>query len=333
VTIPRAILVPVDGSNFAEHALPYGLAMARRTGATLHVALVHVPADLATPAYPLADAIQARAEEDRDREAAYMESLVERLAPAGVTIQPAILRGHVADALSHYVDKRAIDVVAMTTHGRGGLQRAWLGSTTDAMVRQCRVPLLLMRPADGTREIGPPSDISFHRILAALDGSEAAERALADAVRLGITADASIVLLHVMQPPVAAASPYLPHTIQLTRDEMATREAYQKTYLDEVAHSDPLAGRRVETRLVVDYEPAAAILDVAAEDGADLIVVGTHGRGGLRRMLLGSVADKVIRGTHRAVLVHRGEDGLTRASALLSRLRPLAHRDEALAGA
>jgi hypothetical protein len=119
------------------------------------------------PTYPLADVVGARLVEDRDREATYLEGLAGRLAPSGVTIQPALLHGHVADALAHYVDEQQIDVVAMTTHGRGGIQRAWLGSTTDGMVRQCRAPLLLMRPCDETREIQPTSDREVGRSMAA----------------------------------------------------------------------------------------------------------------------------------------------------------------------
>jgi nucleotide-binding universal stress UspA family protein len=306
VPIPRAVLVPVDGSNFAEHALPYGLGIARRTGATLHLALVHAPADVAAPTYRLAELVELRLADEREREASYLESLTERLSPSGVQIQPALLNGNVAEALAAYVDEQRVDVVAMTTHGRGGLQRAWLGSTTDAMVRRCRAPLLLMRPSDDTREAHPTSDRTFRRMLVALDGSETAERALGAALRLAITADAPIVLANVIQPRVASASPYLPHTIQPAHEELAAREQHLKCYLEEVGQREVLRGREVETRIIVDYEPALGILQLAEDTGSDLIVLGTHGRGGLRRMILGSVADKVIRGTHRTVLVHRG---------------------------
>jgi nucleotide-binding universal stress UspA family protein len=318
--MPRAILVPVDGSKFAEHVLPYALGIARRTGATLHMALVHAPAEISAASYPLADVLEVQATEDRKREAAYMAALADRMAESGVALVPALLGGHVADALAGYVEDHGIDLVAMTTHGRGGLQRAWLGSTTDGLVRRCGVPLLLVRPSEGTREIGPGSDVSFRQIVAGLDGSETAERALAGALRLGITRDAAVLVLRVMQPFASSAAPYLPHTIQLTENEMSEREAHPRRYLARVAASPALAGRTVQTRLVVDYEPAAAILEAADSHGADLIVVGTHGRGGLRRMLLGSVADKVIRGTRRAVLVHRGTRGLARASALIGSL-------------
>jgi nucleotide-binding universal stress UspA family protein len=263
--------------------------------------------------------VEARLVEERDREAAYLEELAEGLASSGVAIRPAILQGHVADALTRYAVEHEIDVVAMTTHGRGGIQRAWLGSTTDGMVRQSRMPLLLMRPSDETREIRPTSDRAVRRLLVALDGSDAAEQSLDAALRLGITADASIVLSHVMQPPVANTLPYLPDTIQLTHEEIAAREAHVREYLDGVAGLPLLQGRDVETRILVDYEPALGILELADEASADLIVLGTHGRGGLRRMILGSVADKVIRGTHRAVLVHRGAGG--RAHPLGARAR------------
>jgi nucleotide-binding universal stress UspA family protein len=306
VGIPRAILVPVDGSSFAEHALPYGLGIARRTGATLHLALVHVPADTMAPAYPLADVVEARLTEERDREVIYLDRLVERLAPSGVELRRALLHGRVSEALTAYVEEASIDLVAMTTHGRGGFQRAWLGSTTDAMCRECPAPILLIRPSATGGEVDASSDHAFRRVLAALDGSQASERALAGALALGVTAEASVVLAHVVGPPVAAASPYLPDPIQLTQEEVAARTARVQRYLTGVASWAELEDRAVETRIMTDYEPAPAILDLAETVDADLLVLGTHGRGGLRRLILGSVADKVVRGTHRAVFVHRG---------------------------
>lgn len=310
--MPSSVLVPVDGSNFAEHALPYALGIARRTGATLHLALVHVPAEILSPHYPLVDALESRDAELREHDASYMEALVERLKPSGVDLKPALLRGRVGSALADYVDDAAIDLVVMTTHGRGGLQRAWLGSTADSLIRHSMIPILLVRPAQDTREIGPDSDHEFQKVLAALDGSDTSETALRDAFEIGVTEQASLVLVHALQPPVAAASPYLPHTIQLTHDEMEAREAHMRDYLERVAASEWLGGRTTEIRVPVDYHPAPAILELAGEEGADLIVLGTHGRGGLRRLVLGSVADKVIRGTHRPVLVHRGVGRIAR---------------------
>jgi nucleotide-binding universal stress UspA family protein len=308
----RSILVPVDSSNFAEHALPYALGIARRTGAEIHLCLVHVPSETVSPHYPLAKAAEAHDAEVRHRDATYVKELVRRLEPSGVTIRPVLLRGYVAAALARYVEDQSIDLVVMTTHGRGGLQRAWLGSTADSLLRHSMIPLLLLRPSEQSRDIGPDSDCELDSILASLDGSDTAETALRDALGLGITRNARVTLAHVLQPPVAAASPYLPHTIQLTHDEMEVREVHMKRYLEDQAASDWMGDRPVRTRVLVDYHPAPAILDLAEDVDADLLVLGTHGRGGLRRLILGSVADKVIRGTHRPVLVHRGVGRIAR---------------------
>lgn len=305
--MPRSVLVPVDGSNFAEHALPYALGIVRRTGGTLHLALVHVPADMVGPNHPLADRVEARRAEQQGFDEAYVEELTKRIGASGMVVRPALLRGNVAAALSRYAEQEQVGLVVMTTHGRGGFQRAWLGSTADTLVRHCMAPILLIRPSDHTREIDAAVDLHFQRVVAALDGSETAELALREALDSGVADDGSLVLAHVLQPPVAASSPYLPHTIQLAHEEIHIREARMREYLERVAAQDWLAGRAVEVRVVADYKPAPAILDVATELDADLIVLGTHGRGGFRRLILGSVADKVIRGTRRAVFVHRGE--------------------------
>ncbi len=305
--MPGAILVPVDGSNFAEHALPCGLAIARRTGATVHLVLVHVPYQPATARSPIADLVEARAAEQTDRESGYMAELSERLASSGVRTRAALIHGPVREALTTYVEEHAVDVVVMTTHGRGGFQRAWLGSTADSLMRQCPAPLLLIRPrSDECAAARASDDMVFRRLLVALDGSQTAEQALRAAVSLHLTQTASLVLAHVLQPPFADTSPYLPNTLPLGKDEMASRQASARQYLAEVAGADWLGAEAIETRVAVDYDPARAVLDMAAANDSDLVVLGTHGRGGLRRMLMGSVADKVIRGTHRAVLVHRG---------------------------
>ncbi|HUG39715.1 MAG TPA: universal stress protein [Longimicrobiales bacterium] len=304
--MPRSILVPVDGSNFAEHALPYALGVARRTGARIHFALVHVPFEIVSPSYPLAEEMAERELEQRDRDEAYIEQLVRRLATPEVEYRTALLRGHIASAIGRYVEDERIDLVVMTTHGRGGLQRAWLGSTADSLLRRLMIPLLLVRPAEETREIGPGSALEFSRVLAALDGSGTAEQALRDAIELGVAGDAAITLAHVLQPPITAYSPYIPHAVQITQDEVAARRESMSRYLDGLLEEPWLQGRKVMKDMRVDYHAAHAILELARKADADLIVLGTHGRGGLRRMVLGSVADKVIRATYRPVLVHRG---------------------------
>ena len=317
--MPRSILVPVDGSNFAEHALPYALGVARRTGAHVHLVLVHVPFEVVSPSYPLADELAERESLQRDEDAAYIERLVQRLKPSGVQLKPALLRGHVTASIARFVEEESIDLVVMTTHGRAGLQRAWLGSTADSLLRRLIIPLLIVRPAEETREVEPRADIRFSRVVAALDGSRTAEDALRDAIELGVAGDASLIIAHVLQPPITAYSPYIPHAVQITQDEVAIRREGMDRYMERLSKVPWLEGRRITRELRVDYHAAHAILEIARKTDADLIVLGTHGRGGLRRMILGSVADKVIRGTHRPVLVHRGVGVNERIGASSSR--------------
>jgi nucleotide-binding universal stress UspA family protein len=191
----------------------------------------------------------------------------------------------------------------MTTHGRGGLERAWLGSVADALVRCCSVPILLLRPGESTPDIAQVPQ--FKRILIPLDGSALAEQILAPALELGGLAHAEYTLLRAVEPfvlvgyaPVAQASRL---DLKLTQEGLAEAQRY----LDRVAERLRAAGRPPRTRALLAEQSAAAILDEARRQDADLIAMATHGRSGLARLLLGSVADKVLRGATLPVLMVR----------------------------
>lgn len=297
--MPASIMVPLDGSRFAEHALPYALGVARRTGAELSLALVHTPVDVLSASYPLAEEIHRQDAEARKTNAAYLEALLETVRSTGVNVRPAPLYGPVATSLNRYVVEEGIDLVVMTTHGRGGLERAWLGSTADRLLRITPAPVLLVRPSEESRDpvsSAPP----FDSVVAALDGSDIAEAALREAAQLELLGR-SVTLARVIPLPVTGYSPYVvsgPRTLQV-QQENARRE------LGDVSGERWLRNRRVDIEARVDAFPAQAIMDIADERDADLIVMGTHGRSGLRRLVLGSVADKVVRGSGRPVLVRR----------------------------
>lgn len=298
----RAILVPVDGSNFAEHALPYALGVARRTAAVLHLGLVHTPVEVLNPNYPLAAQLERQDDRLRAWNAGYMEDLVARLRPSGVDVRPALLEGPVVPTLRRFVEENCVELVIMTTHGRGGVERAWLGSNADGLLRTLEVPLLLVRPSEETREIGPDSDQVFRRVVAAMDGSDMATAALRDAAELGVLGNASITLAHVLEPPVAPFT----HYVGVDPDLLEARKIGARHTLEALLREEWLRDRPVNVEVTVDHFPAECLLDLANHANADLIVVGTRGRGPLKRLLLGSVADKVIRGTYRPVLVRRG---------------------------
>ncbi|HSJ10870.1 MAG TPA: universal stress protein [Longimicrobiales bacterium] len=291
----QRILVPLDGSSFSEHSLPYALRVAQASGARIDVALVHVRQWPVSGEAALVEDVDRWEAEHRAREADYLHDLAARLhREGGVTVGPELLTGEIVPALERAA--KAADLVVMTTHGRAGLERAWLGSVADALVRHVDVPLLLVRPSDDE-----PVDAAFRHVLLALDGSDTAERCIDPA--LEVAPDARVTVLRVVAPPAAVASPYIPHAARLTHEGMEDRLATANHHVDSV-HTRLLArGRDAAAEVLLDYHEAHAILRFARENDVDLIALGTRGRSPLARLLMGSVSDKVVRGATVPVLV------------------------------
>lgn len=305
-----SILVPLDGSPFGEHALPLALRLAQRMGAEVHLVHVHLPVRPAPYAEGLPAYNGQLEEEARTREEQYLASLANRAAEtAGVVVRRALLDGPVAPALSRYAEETAIGLVVMTTHGRGGLSRAWLGSVADALVRQVSVPVLLLRPGKNAAEEPEPRE--FRHILIPLDGSKLAESVLGTAVAIGRLSDAEYTLLHVVEPPFVLGPPRSAVLVE-PGEESEAHARWSDEYLTRVAGRLHDAGLRV--RAVVETYPNAAqgVLDYARTHDIDLIAMSTHGRVGFSRIALGSVSDKVLRGAEVPVLLQRG----TAAAAL-----------------
>jgi nucleotide-binding universal stress UspA family protein len=307
----RSILVPLDGSNFGEHALPLAATIARRAGARLTLALVHEPA---ATLYGEGAVVLS---EDLDRiyrqqKRTYLESIQARMgktAPSSITTR--LLEGGVIEALAAQVAEEKVDLVVMTTHGRGPLGRFWLGSVTDKLVRQLSVPLLLVHPAATVPDLSAERIIKH--IIVPLDGSDLAERVLTPATAVGELMNSDYTLLRVVKP----VHPSLPYTegmslAQLAGEILDRIEKLQgevrkeaQDYLNGVTGRLRARALRVQTRIAVEEHPATAILHEAASHDADLVAIETHGRAGLSRLFLGSVADKVLRGSTIPILVQR----------------------------
>jgi nucleotide-binding universal stress UspA family protein len=300
----RRILVPVDGSTFAEHALPYAVRIARDSGAELELALVHVSYMPVTADVTLRESIRDWEGQHRQREAEYLNGLAERLAAESrLTVRPALLDGDIAPALEQTVRDRGIDLVVMTTHGRAGMERAWLGSVADALIRDVDPPVLLIRPPDDAAAPRAQYAEPLSHVLVALDGSERSERALPPAAALARADGAKVTLVRVIAPPKAMTSPFIPHAAQITRDELREREESSHAYLREKERGLAPLGLDIETRVLVDYHPAHALLRYADAHAADLVALGVHGRGPIGRLVLGSVSDKVVRAARAPVLI------------------------------
>jgi nucleotide-binding universal stress UspA family protein len=310
----KTILVPLDGSELAEQALPLAIALARASGAELHLTHVFVPYAERTemPAGTISIAEIERHLEEQSAE--YLRAVTERIGrelPGQLHADPVRARPirspysetvAVVDRLRRAATQQQADLVVLATHARGGLGRAWLGSVADALIRRVNVPTLLVHPREGA----PIPSTTFRHILVPLDGSALAEESLALATRLAALGDARITLLRAVVPQLAIARPST--VLQFNVEQLDAYESEARRYLETVAASLRRAVPSLETVVMIAESPARAVLEFASQHDVDLVAMSTHGRSGFRRVMLGSVADKVLRGAHCPVLLTRPGD-------------------------
>jgi nucleotide-binding universal stress UspA family protein len=298
----RSILVPLDGSDFGETALPLAIGLARHSGARLH--LLHVRPELP----PLWSALPQRdtpLRESADRSARqYLGRVCDDVSnEINESVSFDLVDGPVPEAIADYAGRHGIDLIVMTTHGRGGLQRAWLGSVASDLIRRSTPPLLLIRPSTRGRRARPRVPRS---VLVPLDGSAESESVLPHALELAGVRDATVTLLHIIEPIFLLGDEGLGLTpVALEAGATADRIERGRTYLAGVADRLAAEGHAVRTEVLNDVDPPGAILRYAGEHGSDVIAMSTHGRSGLARLAAGSVSDKVVRGGRLPVLLSR----------------------------
>jgi nucleotide-binding universal stress UspA family protein len=304
----KHLLLPTDFSDPAHHAGSYAAALARGLGARvtiMHVLLAPYPAGVVTPAEWLEVTRRLmQEEEDRAREA--LQALVGGEDFRGIPVRAVVKTGLVEHEVLQAMRHDPVDLVVMGTHGRGLVGRAVLGGVTTKIVRLSPRPVLAVRwpgtsmhtpwgkvLAAPTPRAGGPS---FTRILVPLDGSPLAEGILAEVLALAGPFRASFILVQVIERPVYPL---------LDVSGVQTREAEEAVrYLDRARATVEAAGFPAQTEVLFG-DPATAILTHAAKVEADVIAMCTHGRSGLNRWLLGSVAEKVLSGSEVPVLLYR----------------------------
>lgn len=295
----KRILVPLDRSMFAEQALGPATAIARAAKAEIDLLVVHEPRPLAGDR----DVAWHAAEEGEEKK--YLEAIGSELSSlASIESTQSVLSGDLVGVICDRIREAHVDLVVMTSHGRTGIDRAWVGSVTDGVVRKSGVPVLMCRPL-------PPRDyvptISFKRILVLLDGSLRSREILDAAVSLAICSGARLSLLRVVQPvKLLTVEAAVPFTFPLpVDDDIATRRVTDRARRELGEIADDLSDRDlagIDTHVVIDHDVARAIADFAAGSNADAIAMTTHGRGA-SRFLFGSIADRLIRSTQLPMLI------------------------------
>jgi nucleotide-binding universal stress UspA family protein len=285
----QTVLVPLDGSELSERALPMATALADATGA--HVVLTRVALAQGLPGEMFyADRTQAI-----DEAEAYLAAVAQRMSADGLQAATVVHFGDADEGILEAIVSHQADLVVMSTHGRSGLGRWVYGSVAEAILARSPVPVLLIR-ANGDI---PPSVLDHDRpiIMAPLDGSRFAEAALPYATALARAFKASLMLIHVYEPPQVLDSDIVMRPDWVA--EMLTRDhAAADRYLADVAQR--LRGEGIEVQTVMRQgDVAQVILEESWADGTSMIVMATHGRTGLREVLYGNVALDIL---HRGKL-------------------------------
>jgi nucleotide-binding universal stress UspA family protein len=299
----RSILVPVDGSPLAEQIIPLALEIARVARSRVRLVLVHQ-----TPTPPFdAQSEQLYVSIDlatRETEREYLTNLGAKLRKSsGLQISTVMVEGPIGPTLVKYARDIGADLVATTTHRRGGLRGAWLGSVADHLIRRLQIPVIAVQARDTTA--GHPSRPKIREILVPLDGSPLAEAALSPASTLAKLFGAELLLVQVVWPVSAGNLLPVPFPAGYDNEVIGVQRKETEQYLEGVANDLRERGVAAKASVVVGHDVAEALLDLAHPQRIDLVVLATHGRGGIQRLMLGSVADKLIRGAGPPVLVVR----------------------------
>ena len=282
--MPR-ILVPLDESELAEQAIPWAARFARGLGYDLHLISV----------YNFDEDVWRRANIDPGDSPAQIASAVEAYLRdraqqpdlQGITVTVEARIGNVAEQVAEAATHGDTRLIALTSHGKGGFKRWLQGSVADELGRTVAVPVLVIRAGQQAHEL--------RRLLVTVDGSETSEKALPAAREIANAAGAEVHLLRIVNPISEVAWTGIgpaPDMGQITEQYAEAARAYLQRISLEGEEYEVMYGR-----------PLDAILDYAREKQCDAIAMGTHGRGGITRLALGSTADAVMRAADRPVLI------------------------------
>lgn len=302
----KTIVVPLDGSPLAERALPYAQYLATLYNANIRLIDV-VPDPLPEPAtidtlphlYHMGETITERHVRQQalhkaacDRAEGYLFSQAVRLRGQGLQVSADVCGGPPAEAIVQHADQ-SDTLVVMATHGRSGLRRWALGSVADGVVHLGHTPVLLVRATGDVVRTW-----SIRRIVVPLDGSRYSQQALPLAADLADQAGADLIFVQVLTPLLDLEGGWgaLPGDFDAQRRTDACAELH--------AIADEYRARDLHVTPIVTFGyPAEEIMHASASHDADLIVMATHGRSGVQRVVLGSVADKLLHATATPLLL------------------------------
>lgn len=293
----KRILVPLDGSELAERILVFVRGLLVHQDA--EVTLLHVLKRL--PGADYRDTGSLSAEDAK----VHLERLQRQWSEEGARVRIAFMTGEPCDEILKFADALQPSLVAMSTHGRTGLSRMLRGSVAEEFLRRSPFTTLLCNP-HALPQRGRPEALQFRRILVPTDGSEFSLSVVPAVEEFARMFGAEVILLY-----VAAVYPdplgYPVGTVLPTSEDAAQ-------VVEQVARRFDPAKAKVRTRVTFGL-PETQIVQAAIAENADLVAMATHGRTGLARILLGSVAEAVLRASPCPVMIVRDATQTVRAGA------------------
>ncbi|MDA1258010.1 MAG: universal stress protein [Chloroflexi bacterium] len=286
------ILIPLDGTLGSERVLDWIKPFAR-SGAELHLATV-VDSRHAEASQDL-DHLTRSISESAER---YLHGLLDKVRKEFPSTHATIATGRPAREVLRIASAVDADLIAMESYRGSTVMRGVLGSTTDAVIRSGRIPVLVLPPGAAEIEASEKPDT----VLVPLDGSEIAERALAIAVEIAAAFGSELFLLRSTTSAVYGAGAYGADAAHAWQRALEYQKKEAADYLEELANRVRSDVPSVRTQVSTDFG-ATAVLAALEGSPSTMAVMVTHGRGGFRRLVLGSVTDKVVRSGHAPVLV------------------------------
>jgi nucleotide-binding universal stress UspA family protein len=271
------ILVPLDGSELAEGVLAQvRRILFRKDSEVLLVRAVTLPPGMGVEPGRVLESLRSQA-------VVYLKGLEQKFSSQGVRVRSVVRDGGPAEVILDVAEKEKASLIALSTHGRTGLARWILGSVAEKVVRASPIPVLAVRSFEGTTPIAA-TELALKKIVVAIDAADLSLGVLGPAIEMARLFGSQVFLVNVCEGHPACSVP----VPQMTRAHEQFRGA----------------GVSVEP-LMMQGDPASGILDACTEKRADLIAISTHGRSGVSRWMVGSVAEKVLRAATVPLLVVR----------------------------
>lgn len=282
----KKILVPLDGSDLAELALPYAEELANAFESEIILLHVSEPAE----------------SRYRHMHELYVKGVADRMKDRIKKVSPVVVSGKAADEIISYADKNKVGLIIMTSHGRSGIMSWATGSIASKLLQGAAVPLLLVRAVKPESKVQRP--VLLNRILLPLDGSEAGEAAVDYIGELMSRLQSEVILFEVISSGQHVRSVGGLDYIHYPEEQLAMFKKEAEGYLDGVCRRLKRHKGTVEVTLKVGVgDVGQEILKFAEEQGVTLIAISSHGHSGTKKWVFGSIANKVVLNSQSPVLV------------------------------